>query len=184
MDGIRARQVVEEDNPIYDFSKQVKEELAQSTQNTSRIGAMSDSLFTSKKVKGEHLFNSAKKYAKGGLRIGMFLMLVWILYSWNLKLFNLGDFQKINNIHENCSVINRFDFTAQSWHEELTTSNLENLKAREKSKKKTFGLIHQLLGESSKYSKYLKLTTASAAQPEEAEVEDYHDQDEEDHTDN
>jgi hypothetical protein len=135
---VKARKVVEEQNPFYAFGEQVKAELMDSGRvDASKIQPMNTSLFTgSQESKKDQIVNAVKGYVKIGTRLLVFILLVLMLYSWNLKLFNLGDFQKISTRDENCSVINRFDFTALSWHEELTTNNMQNLEAQEKSRKK------------------------------------------------
>lgn len=50
-----------------------------------------------------------------------------VLYNWNVKLFKLGDTQKVISQDEKCTTINRFDFTSKSWNEELTLNNLGNV---------------------------------------------------------
>jgi hypothetical protein len=61
------------------------------------------------------------------LRVVIFLLLFYFICTWNMELFELGNFQRIDTMTEKCDMINRFDYSANSWHETLTLNNLKNI---------------------------------------------------------
>ena len=61
------------------------------------------------------------------LRVLIFLLLFYFICTWNMELFELGNFQRIDTSTQTCDMINRFDYSANSWHETLTLNNLKNI---------------------------------------------------------
>jgi hypothetical protein len=130
--------VEEEENPLYRFSysQQVKDELNRSIGNESKIQGMSADIFAQSSTASSTSFvQPVIKGLKHVLRGLIFVLLLFLMYNWNLKFFNFGDFQIINYSEEKCTELNRFDFSAEAWKEEVSSSNMNNLKAKYQSER-------------------------------------------------
>lgn len=133
---IQPKQVKEEtaENPLYKFSysQYVKDELNKSISSDSKIpglefSALNKSSFSASATRVAEL---SRRAIMPVIRVLVFAVLLVVLYGWNIKFFRFGDFQTINYAEERCSEVNRFDFSADTWQEELTISNMNNLKAK------------------------------------------------------
>lgn len=130
-----AKKVTEEDasdNPLYrySYSQYVKDELNKSMMNDSKIPGISSKIFSQSSISNSKITETSKKVLLPMIRVLMFVLLLILLYSWNLKFFGFGDFQMINYAEEKCTELNRFDYSAEAWKEEMISSNMNNLKAK------------------------------------------------------
>lgn len=139
--GIQPKKVIEEDasvGPWAQFGKQVQSELDQSSRSPYRdtaIQGMGSSIYGSYTSSMDRVLEIVMHRSKPILRVLIFVTLVSMLYSWNKRLFSLGDFQVIDDRRQKCADINRFDYSAKAWHEKLIILNDNNLKARSASSK-------------------------------------------------
>lgn len=119
-----------EDKTYADYGEEVIRRLMDpaSSVKVDRSQSYSDS--ESQKPAKKSMSNStrvAKRACRDSIRVVIFLLLMFLLYNWNIRFFRLGDSQKVIGEEEKCTTINRFDFTSKSWHEELTLNNLGNV---------------------------------------------------------
>ena len=128
------KQVVEEESQgdqYAHFATMAKKELF----DKSQVQGMANSIFKIdppkspklQRVSSEHLFHIGRESARFIIRIIIFAVLVAILLVWNARLIELGDQIKVNYQDEKCSVINRFDYSDNSWLEELKKLQQNNV---------------------------------------------------------
>lgn len=153
--ALEPKKVIEEDanaGPWAKFGQQVQNELNQSSKSPndeSAIQGMGSSIFGSSKGSFDKIVNDVIQESKPILRLMIFICLVSMLYSWNKRLFSLGDFQVIDDRKQKCADINRFDYSGKAWHEKQIILNDNNLKARSassKSMKMLTGGIKTIMG--------------------------------------